>query len=1017
MKKVLSVVLAVVMIFSLFAMPVWAVDDVYVADFQFATSNKSTVGIALASGRSPHPYLTGNVLNGVSTCGWIEETINVTSEGVYTPTLTWWANGASYRNLYPYIYIDGVLIWSDMITDNTSHVGHPENIASYLADAMASSFRPCYLSEGEHTVRFLNANGYPTVDKITFTKTESDDVTAFADIPGFDAVKSRGVTLGVGNNGYVVTVADGGAAYVNVIAPEAGTYNVGAVIDKGNGSVNIAVSANDTEVADTIVGISGAGWRTAPLSGQLYLEQGINELLIEVSGAPLALDGIVLEKLDEFEVDSVISSMGAIEEGATVKRGLDFFEVIFNYPLYEDAEAGNISLMKTEDSTPVAVEVETLIDKVAVKLKETLEFETDYTLTVSGIKDAYGRELAETVLTFSTGTADDDAGDGTITVNESETVIDGNIVTVKGTVKSSAGVGIAGRSVKVTATSPITETVYTSETVFSEEEGAFELTFDLDEDGESGEYTFVVSDEYVSAEPFKKLYVSSDAKTAILEGLRYAEETEDVADVFDGYDFALGVNYPEDLSVLEDGDHELFLKHFVGMEKTSVDDVRKEYDLWLMFETLNQTHVGGKVQQILDSEENCTALGLDKKAIDLIDGHKIYFCEAVAAIDKQESFDDFKGAFEVVLNDYLAVEMGKMDVTLDVDDVSGKTGQGVKLEIDFADEISDASKIVFDITTESKSVDLENVDISLKIDGEYSVEEIGNGISVTVEPDEILMNVAEILDLLVTVPEKSGNHGIDICGTVTYLYDQDGYSKTYTNGITEKSVVLTAKAASSNKGGGGGGNSTSRPSGSSVAGAPITIKPATPGVSDDQQQTKFEFSDLGGAWWAAESINALLEKGVISESADKKFNPDRNVTREEFVKMIVVAMGIHDANAVSELGDVDKNAWYASYVASAEKAGLVKGDEKGNFGVGSEISRQDMAVIIHRAMGDGALSGEPGSFGDDAEISDYAKDAVYGLVKMGIVNGVGNNMFAPRGNATRAMAAKVIFGMLGGLDR
>lgn len=1015
MKKVLSIILAAAMICSFFAVPVWAVDDVYVADFQFTTSNKSTVGIALASGRSPHPYTTGNILNGVSTCGWIEETINVTSEGVYTPTLTWWANGASYRNLYPYIYIDGVLIWSDMITDNTSHVGHPENIASYLADAMVSSFRPCYLSEGEHTVRFLNANGYPTVDKITFTKTESDDVTAFADIPGFDAVKSRGVTLGVGNNGYVVTVADGGAAYVNVIAPEAGTYNVGAVIDKGNGSVNIAVSANDTEVADAIVGISGAGWRTAPLSGQLYLEQGINELLIEVSGAPLALDGIVLKKLDEFEVDSVISSMGAIEEGAAVKRGLDFFEVIFNYPLYEDAEAGNISLIKTEDRTPVAVDVETLIDKVAVKLKETLEYETDYTLTVSGIKDEYGRELAETVLTFSTGTADDDAGDGTIVVDEDETVINENTVTVKGTVKSSAGVGIAGRSVNVTATSPITETVYTSETVLSEAGGAFELTFDIGEDGESGEYTFVVSDEYVSAEPFKKLYVSNDAKTAILEGLRYAEETEDVVEVFDGYDFALGVNYPEDLSVLEDGDHELFLKHFVGTEKTSVDDVRAEYDFWLMFETLNQTHIGGKVQQILESEENCAALGLDKTAIDLIEGLGIYFCEAVAAIPAQESLDDFKAEFEVLLNDYFAVEMGKMDATLVVDDVSGKMGQGVKLEIALEDKKSDVSEIVLDITTDSSAVDLENVDIDLELDGTYKVEKIEDGISLEITADEVINGLKDIVTVLVTVPGKTGRHDVVISGDITYLYDKDGYSRTYTNDITEKTVTITAKSASTSGGGGGGGNVSSRPAGGSVAGSPIVINPATPGEDDVKDPVKFEFVDLVNVQWAVESINSLLENGIISESADKKFNPDRSVTREEFVKMMVVAMGVYDPNAVASFADVDKGAWYASYVASAEKAGIVKGDENGNFGVGDEISRQDMAVIIYRALGNKTNSGTVGSFADDGDIADYAKNAVYSLAEMKIVNGVGDNKFAPRGTATRAMAAKVIFGMIGGL--
>lgn len=1016
MKKLLSIMLTVAIICSFFAMPVWAAGDVYVADFDFATSNKSSTGIALASGRSPHPYLTGNILNGTAACGWIEETINVTVEGIYTPTLTWWANGESYRNLYPWIYVDGVLIWSDIISDNTSHVGHPENIASYLADAMLSSFNPCYLSEGEHTIRFLCGNGYPTVDKITFTKTEATKVTTFADAAGFDNVKSSGVTLGLGNNGYVASVQAGGKAYVEVIVPEAGTYNVGAVLDKSNGSVNVAVSANGTQASDEVVGISGAGYRTVPLSGQLELNKGKNELVIEVTGAPLSFDGVMLEKLDEFGVKRVIAGDGADVDGSTVKRGMDFFEIAFNYALKADATTENVTLFKTEDGEPVyvAIELETNIDTVTVKLKETLDFETEYTLTVSGVMDVYGRELPEKTMTFVTSTEAEDAGAGEIIINGNETTIDGINVTVKGMVKSDAGVGIAGRAVKVVATSPTEQNVYTSETVLTEEDGTFTVSFAFAEDGESGEHTFVVSDDYVTAEPFKKIYVSSEAKNNIIGRLRDAEDSDDVGSVFEDYGFALGIEYPEGLSVLEDGKNNLFLNHFIGKEFESVDAVRAEYDLWLMFETLNQTHVGGVVKQILNSEENCLALGLDKVAIDMIRGYGIYFCEAVAAISAQESLDEFKAEFEVVLNDYFAVEMEKLDETLDVDDADGTTGQGVKFNIDFTDRISDVSKIVFEITTDSGSVDLSNADISLEIDGKYSIEEIDGGISVTVDAEKILKNVTKIMDLIVTVPDTSGNHEIDICGTVTYVYDKDGYSRVYTNGIVEKNVILKAKKAST-AGGGGGGNSTSRPSGGSVAGSPIVIKPSTPGTDDAQQVTKFEFSDLGNVQWAVTGINALLEKGVISESADKKFNPDRNVTREEFVKMIVVAMGLYDANAVSALVDVDKNAWYASYVASAEKAGLITGDENGKFGVGDEISRQDMAVIIYRAMGNKASGGESGSFGDDSEIADYARNAVYGLAEMGIVNGVGNNMFAPLGNATRAMAAKVIYEMFGGL--
>ena len=49
------------------------------------------------------------------------------------------------------------------------------------------------------------------------------------------------------------------------------------------------------------------------------------------------------------------------------------------------------------------------------------------------------------------------------------------------------------------------------------------------------------------------------------------------------------------------------------------------------------------------------------------------------------------------------------------------------------------------------------------------------------------------------------------------------------------------------------------------------------------------------------------------------------------------------------------------------------------------------------------------NFDDVAEISDYAKDSVKQLVKKGIISGVGNNLYSPKSNATRAQAAQMIY--------
>ena len=203
-------------------------------------------------------------------------------------------------------------------------------------------------------------------------------------------------------------------------------------------------------------------------------------------------------------------------------------------------------------------------------------------------------------------------------------------------------------------------------------------------------------------------------------------------------------------------------------------------------------------------------------------------------------------------------------------------------------------------------------------------------------------------------------------------------------------------------GGGGGGGM--------AANAPKTEKPADTETPEVPEGT---FSDISNVDWAKEAIETLADKGVLNGKGDGKFAPNDNVTREEFVKIIVVAFDLEDAEASSDFADVSKDSWSYSFVASAAKLGIVSGDGA-SFNPTSGISRQDMAVIIHRVFEHlGAeIKGDAVSFDDDAEISEYAKAAVEALTAAGIINGMGDGTFAPSGTVTRAQAAKVVYGLL-----
>jgi len=80
------------------------------------------------------------------------------------------------------------------------------------------------------------------------------------------------------------------------------------------------------------------------------------------------------------------------------------------------------------------------------------------------------------------------------------------------------------------------------------------------------------------------------------------------------------------------------------------------------------------------------------------------------------------------------------------------------------------------------------------------------------------------------------------------------------------------------------------------------------------------------------------------------------------------------------------------------------------FGTGKNITREDMAVMLHRAFSESLFEAttEYTTFTDEAEISDYALNPVKTLYLSEIISGKPGGGFAPNDNATRAEAAKVI---------
>lgn len=177
------------------------------------------------------------------------------------------------------------------------------------------------------------------------------------------------------------------------------------------------------------------------------------------------------------------------------------------------------------------------------------------------------------------------------------------------------------------------------------------------------------------------------------------------------------------------------------------------------------------------------------------------------------------------------------------------------------------------------------------------------------------------------------------------------------------------------------------------------------------------FNDISNAThdWAMTGVNALASRNIINGVGNGSFEPNRSVTRAEFVKMVVSMFDVNDTSASANFTDVSAGDWYNAVVGTAQKLGITNGYEDGSFRPNDTISREEMSTMLYRAAEVLSVviesANNAGTFEDDWNIQNYAKIPVYKMRNAGILNGVGNNTFDAKSDCTRAQSAVAIYNM------
>ena len=176
------------------------------------------------------------------------------------------------------------------------------------------------------------------------------------------------------------------------------------------------------------------------------------------------------------------------------------------------------------------------------------------------------------------------------------------------------------------------------------------------------------------------------------------------------------------------------------------------------------------------------------------------------------------------------------------------------------------------------------------------------------------------------------------------------------------------------------------------------------------------FSDLGdpSVSWASNYIYSLAARNVVNGTGGTNYSPTAEVTRAEFIKMLVGSLGLYDASASCSFTDIkaSSSAWAYAYVASAVKAGIIA--DGTSFDPAAPLDRQTMALWAYQAADQKAAditlptTYAAKTFKDAAEIAAANRTAVTAMQRAGILEGDDLGNFSPNGTTTRAAAAKII---------
>lgn len=242
-------------------------------------------------------------------------------------------------------------------------------------------------------------------------------------------------------------------------------------------------------------------------------------------------------------------------------------------------------------------------------------------------------------------------------------------------------------------------------------------------------------------------------------------------------------------------------------------------------------------------------------------------------------------------------------------------------------------------------------------------------------------NADEAVEMQIDVPAKVDSVTVEIPvgdmtpGLVAILVDEKGNETVVnTTGITENGVVVTLTEDT-------------------------TLKIVTNAKT---------FEDVASDDWYSDAAAFVSSRELMNGMTEDTFGHNVPTSRAMVAQILHNMEGTPSHNTAITFDDVDIYSWYSDAIHWAAENGIISGLGDGIFAPNSNITREQLVVMLWKYAGSPMSSYDVSHFTDAGMVSIYASEAIRWAVENSLISGKGNGILDPTGYATRAEVASIL---------